>query len=142
MSAQEWRAAAACRGVDPNIFFPVRGEDTREAKAICAECPVRQACRDYAMTAGEAMGVWGALSARQRDALRGRRMNVSSTGLPGTARRPPNGTVATCAMDGCEVVFEVTAKRTRYCGPEHFATARAAYYAARDRRRAAERRTA
>jgi WhiB family redox-sensing transcriptional regulator len=39
-----WRNRAACKGVDPDIFYPVSDEEAEEAKAICALCPVREAC--------------------------------------------------------------------------------------------------
>ena len=35
-----WRQRAACRGVDPDIFYPVSDEEAEDAKAICALCPV------------------------------------------------------------------------------------------------------
>ena len=38
-----WRSSAACRGLDPAIFFPASEEDAAEAKAICAGCLVRLA---------------------------------------------------------------------------------------------------
>ena len=34
--ALAWRQRAACRGVDPDIFYPVSDEDALDAKAICA----------------------------------------------------------------------------------------------------------
>ena len=44
-----WRKRAACRGIDPEVFFPVTDEDAEEAKAICATCPVREACLEHAL---------------------------------------------------------------------------------------------
>ncbi|MGA0895430.1 MAG: WhiB family transcriptional regulator, partial [Ilumatobacteraceae bacterium] len=32
----DWRPLAACRSHDPALWFPERGHDTRQAKAICA----------------------------------------------------------------------------------------------------------
>ncbi|MGD1012457.1 MAG: WhiB family transcriptional regulator [Acidimicrobiales bacterium] len=61
-----WRQKGACRGVDPDIFYPVSEEDSEEAKAICASCPVRQACLEYSLAAREREGVWGGLSERER----------------------------------------------------------------------------
>jgi WhiB family redox-sensing transcriptional regulator len=61
-----WRDQARCRGVDPDIFHPSDEDDGAEAKAICAECPVREACLEYALTAREKDGVWGGLTARER----------------------------------------------------------------------------
>lgn len=61
-----WRARARCRGVDPVVFHPVNEDDGDEAKAICALCPVREACLEYAIVAREKDGVWGGLTARER----------------------------------------------------------------------------
>lgn len=74
-----WQPFAACAGTDPNLWFPERGESAtlayREARKVCAECPVRRQCLDYALTPPvETMGVWGGLSARERGQLRGRRV--------------------------------------------------------------------
>jgi WhiB family redox-sensing transcriptional regulator len=76
-----WRDHAACAEVGPALFFAPDDEDdsplysTARARAICAHCPVRQACLDEAMTReGDASrhgrsGVWGGLTASQRAAL-------------------------------------------------------------------------
>ena len=59
-SVASWRKRAACQGIDPEVFYPVSDEDAEEAKAVCAECPVRQACLERALanaTAREASGV-------------------------------------------------------------------------------------
>ena len=44
-----WRQHAACRGLDPEIFYPVTDEDADEAKAVCAGCAVRQTCLEYTL---------------------------------------------------------------------------------------------
>lgn len=59
-----WHVDAACRGMDPNTFFPGRGESVEPARAVCATCPVAAPCADAGTT--ETVGVWGGLSARQR----------------------------------------------------------------------------
>ena len=61
-----WRAYAACREHPEVDFFPGQGEATREAKAICAGCPVREPCLAAAMRNGEKHGIWGGLSERER----------------------------------------------------------------------------
>jgi WhiB family redox-sensing transcriptional regulator len=61
-----WRQRAACRGVDPDIFYPVSDDASEEAKAICASCSVRQACLEYSLSAREREGVWGGLTERER----------------------------------------------------------------------------
>lgn len=66
----EWHQQAACRApdVDPNWFFPERGERVAEARAVCARCPVVEECR--AAGAREHFGIWGGTSERQRRAMR------------------------------------------------------------------------
>jgi WhiB family redox-sensing transcriptional regulator len=61
-----WRDQARCRGVDPEIFHPGEDDDGVEAKAICTQCPVREACLEYALATREKEGVWGGLTARER----------------------------------------------------------------------------
>jgi len=70
MSADlDFREAGACRGHDPNIFYPQRGQANTRAMALCAGCPVAEACRDWALH-HELMGVWGGTSERERRRLR------------------------------------------------------------------------
>ena len=61
-----WRDRAACRGLDPEIFYPVSDEEADAAKSICAECPVREACLEYALANRELDGVWGGATERER----------------------------------------------------------------------------
>lgn len=61
-----WRQRAACRGVDPDIFYPVSDEDAEDAKAICGQCPVQELCLDWALTNREKEGVWGGATERER----------------------------------------------------------------------------
>lgn len=61
-----WRNRAACRGVDPDIFFPVSDEEAVQAKIICGQCPVREACLEWALATRERDGVWGGATERER----------------------------------------------------------------------------
>ena len=61
-----WRQKGACRGLDPSIFYPVSEEDAGEAKAVCAECPVREPCLEWALANREQDGVWGGATERER----------------------------------------------------------------------------
>jgi WhiB family transcriptional regulator, redox-sensing transcriptional regulator len=61
-----WRDRAACRGIDPDVFYPVSDEDADAAKAICAVCPVRESCLEYALANRERDGVWGGATERER----------------------------------------------------------------------------
>lgn len=66
----KWQNHAACRGIDSDLFFPGRGESNHEAKAVCAVCPVREACLDAAIANREPLGIWGGLTETERDKLR------------------------------------------------------------------------
>lgn len=66
----DWVQHGLCRGMDTAIFFPTRGEPLDEARAVCAQCPVRAECLDYALTTFQKHGVWGGLSERERRARR------------------------------------------------------------------------
>ncbi|MDY3048354.1 MAG: WhiB family transcriptional regulator [Rothia sp. (in: high G+C Gram-positive bacteria)] len=65
-----WQADALCAQTDPEAFFPEKGGSTRDAKRVCSECPVREACLQYAMENDERFGIWGGLSERERRRLR------------------------------------------------------------------------
>lgn len=73
-----WRDLAACKGMAVNLFYPGRGESSKEAKATCAVCPVSEQCLEAAMAQPETFGVWGGLSERQRRRLRPHRLPVES----------------------------------------------------------------
>jgi WhiB family transcriptional regulator, redox-sensing transcriptional regulator len=66
MTVMNWRQRSACRGLDPEIFYPATDEEADEAKSICAICPVRQMCLEHALMAREREGVWGGLTERER----------------------------------------------------------------------------
>lgn len=68
-----WRQSAACRGLDPAMFFPDRGEVAAQAKRVCHSCPVREACLEYSLVGGEAFGIWGGVAETQRRRIRGAR---------------------------------------------------------------------
>lgn len=69
---------AACQAADPELFFPVAGAgaglaEIARAKAVCAECPVRDRCLDYAIETEQAHGVWGGTTVDERRAIAARR---------------------------------------------------------------------
>lgn len=67
-----WRELAACRGSNPSVFFPERG-DTRGveyAKSICAGCCVQFECLEENLFEDD--GIFGGLSGRQRRQMRSR----------------------------------------------------------------------
>lgn len=66
----DWRAKAACKGMDTNIFFPERGENKKVeyAKEICAGCTVRQQCLEYSLQFSDngIVGIWGGMAGKDR----------------------------------------------------------------------------
>jgi WhiB family transcriptional regulator, redox-sensing transcriptional regulator len=66
----EWQSKARCTEVDPEIFFPERGGSSKAARAVCAHCPVRANCLEYALNNKEQFGIWGGTSERERRRLR------------------------------------------------------------------------
>ena len=64
-----WRDLALCAEVDPELFFPDKGESSRPAKRVCTGCEVRAECLQDALDHGERFGVWGGLSERERREL-------------------------------------------------------------------------
>ena len=56
---EEWRASANCLGVDPELFYPERGQSAAPAKRVCRGCEVRAECLDYALSRGERVGILG-----------------------------------------------------------------------------------
>lgn len=75
-----WTDYAACAGVDPELFFPGRGESLRPARAVCARCVVRAQCLEHAITNEEHHGVWGGTSERERRRIRRQRGLIRRTG--------------------------------------------------------------
>lgn len=72
-SERRWQEDANCLAVDPDLFFPERGESAREAKAVCRSCEVRVDCLEYALANGEKFGIWGGLTERERRRVRRQR---------------------------------------------------------------------
>lgn len=77
IQSSSWESRAACRGLESTAFVPpVTGESARTrrereamAKQICAACPVRMDCLDYALRVHEPIGIWGGLNEPERKRL-------------------------------------------------------------------------
>lgn len=66
-----WMYQAACRGVDPELFYPDTGRGAGDpARAICEHCPVAADCLDYALKHQIMHGIYGGLTYKQRVELR------------------------------------------------------------------------
>jgi WhiB family redox-sensing transcriptional regulator len=68
----EWTKKALCAEVDPEIFFPNKGDKTAYVKRICKSCDVRAECLEYSLQNNERFGVWGGLTEHDRRRLRRR----------------------------------------------------------------------
>ncbi len=72
-----WWGEAACRESEPELFFPISATaasdtDIARAKGICASCPVRPQCLNYALHHCQEQGIWGGLTEDERRLLRRR----------------------------------------------------------------------
>jgi WhiB family redox-sensing transcriptional regulator len=96
--ADDWMLRAACNGVPPDLFFSDVREEIDRAKAICATCPVRADCDEYAQMIRPAYGVWAGFDATERRNLKRRRVRAART-----ASSPPSGRCPGCQLSGTTV---------------------------------------
>lgn len=66
---RDWRADALCAQIGTEMFFPEKNQSAEPARRICRMCPVRTECLRYALENREREGVWGGLSANERNQL-------------------------------------------------------------------------
>lgn len=69
-----WMTHGACRGTDPELFFPLavtsaEAEQVSSAKAVCGRCQVAAICLSYAMKTMP-HGIWGGTTREERIAMR------------------------------------------------------------------------
>ena len=98
----DWRDDAACRGCDPELFFPDTGATAAAraqistAKRVCRRCPVTLTCLTWALAGGQA-GIWGGTTEHERHRLgyrlrasgaRGKRNGRVPAGRGGLSVRP------------------------------------------------------
>jgi len=69
----DWMAGGNCRDEAPAVFFPSDGVGVEVARRICATCPVKDPCLEYALRNGIDHGVWGGASERERRRIARRR---------------------------------------------------------------------
>lgn len=69
----EWMRHGTCRQVAPATFFPSDGVGVDIARRLCAECPVKAPCLEYALVERIDHGIWGGASERERRRILRRR---------------------------------------------------------------------
>ena len=93
-----------CR-TDPDLFFSTKPKEVKEAKALCADCPLREQCEELGW--GEEHGIWGGLSPVDRRKLDVERYAAAVAG----------GEYESATFD--DMIIEWRAERERELGQEH-----------------------
>lgn len=95
--ARNWLDDAACRGMDTEVFFPQVGNNFNSpamnqlvdnAKQICAGCPVREPCVEYALNNREPYGIFGGMTTDERRILARRLGRPLPPSISGPSRSP------------------------------------------------------
>ncbi len=73
----EWMPHGSCRNYPASAFFPSDGVGVDAARRICAECPVKEPCLEYALEQRIDHGVWGGCSERERRRILKRRREAT-----------------------------------------------------------------
>ena len=65
-----WMLRGACRGEDPELFFPIAAAgpaltQVSSAKAVWGRCPLQPDCLSYALITGPD-GIWGGTTREER----------------------------------------------------------------------------
>lgn len=61
-----WMSKGNCADRPPSEFFPSDGVGVDRARKVCATCPVKEVCLEYALVNRIDHGVWGGASERER----------------------------------------------------------------------------
>jgi len=73
---EPWTMRANCLGMADALFCEAK--DQREARKVCADCPVRLDCLVEALDNRIEWGIWGGMTERERRSLLRSRADVSS----------------------------------------------------------------
>lgn len=102
VTPQPWATDAACKGMNPEWFFPERGQESPNTARVCRGCPVRMECLMWAIENNETHGWWGGAAPRLRRRLRGGMLRAKRLGVPWRVEFGPDGPRQ--FVDGVEVV--------------------------------------
>jgi WhiB family transcriptional regulator, redox-sensing transcriptional regulator len=68
MSDQSWRQYAQCRKMDINLFFG--SNSFRTGTVVCAMCPVKRECLEFALENSIPDGVYGGMNSKARSKMK------------------------------------------------------------------------
>ena len=80
---QGWKLLGACRDRDTDLWFPEQNSNYRDRRVktaldICAACPVRAECMDFAIRTNQ-VGIWGGTTERERKRIKNRYIRKQSS---------------------------------------------------------------
>lgn len=104
IGGEDWRRLALCAQVDPELWFPERGESKRAAKQLCRRCESRLPCLRYALENRVPHGVWGGFSERQRSRMRLADAERAIAADPPRPEKRPDGHRPGCGCQPCRSV--------------------------------------
>lgn len=113
-----WTNRAACKGMDPDLFFPQQGGPVKEALAVCATCPVIEPCK--VAGAKELFGIWGGMTVEQRRKVRwghGRAPGATYGACQTCGKPVPRARAMFCSR-ACRYVEKVRTATCAGCGIE------------------------
>jgi len=72
--AKDFWQGALCAEVDPELFFPRKGQylEAQSAKRLCNKCELKQKCLEFALKDPEIKGIWGGTNEPDRYKIRNR----------------------------------------------------------------------
>ena len=74
----DWREDAACRGMDPDLWFPIdysQDHDTQMTRICIEKCPVQEECLEAALQNVEKRGIWGGFTQAELKGIRTQRFS-------------------------------------------------------------------
>lgn len=76
---EPWREEAACKGQDPELFFPHKVEDAvhyAKARLFCDRCPSVAPCLEFALKEHITHGMFGGTTPMERRAIQRQRRSA------------------------------------------------------------------
>lgn len=91
-SDPDWQKDASCGEYPVEWWYPERGAPRTfidRARNICADCPIRIKCLQYALYHNERIGIWGGTTPDERKQLAKTSSDIRQTARTHTVKRKP-----------------------------------------------------